>query len=167
MLQLPVIQPDAVPAAQAPVMPPCCAAESRERGDGVRLAVCAILGAILLAVAMAPMAAHMLPAALGGHAIAAWCERAGLTGTVGNWLQWLLATPIVVWGGWPILTGGWAGFRRGRPTMFSLIGLGVGVAYIASVVASGGREERACRSARCRRATSCGCGPAAGFRLTA
>ena len=136
MLQLPVIQPDAVPAAQAPVVPPCCAAESRERGDGVRLAVCAILGAILLAVAMAPMAAHMLPAALGGHAIAAWCERAGLTGTVGNWLQWLLATPIVVWGGWPILTGGWAGFRRGRPTMFSLIGLGVGVAYIASVVAT-------------------------------
>ncbi|MFM7653185.1 MAG: hypothetical protein ACKO5M_09745 [Vulcanococcus sp.] len=137
MLQLPVIQPDAVPAAaQVPVVPPCCAAESRQRGDGVRLAVCTMLGVVLLAVSMAPMAAHMLPAALGGHTIAAWCERAGLTGTVGNWLQWLLATPIVVWGGWPILTGGWAGFRRGRPTMFSLIGLGVGVAYVASVVAT-------------------------------
>ncbi len=136
MLQLPVIQPDVPPPAAPAVVPPCCAAESRPRGEGLRLAVCAVLAAILLLVAMGPMVAHLLPGWTGGHALAAWCERVGLTGWAGNWLQLLLATPIVFWGGWPILVGGWAGFHRGRPTMFSLIGLGVGVAYAVSVVAT-------------------------------
>lgn len=134
MLQLPVIQPDAAPVAATPVVPPCCAAESRPQGEGLRLGVCAALAAILFALAMAPMAAHMLPAWTGGHTFAAWCARTGLTGRLGNWLQFALATPIVAWGGWPILTGGLAGFRRSRPTMFSLIALGVGVAYVTSAV---------------------------------
>jgi len=137
MLQLPVIQPDAAPTpTAAAVVPPCCAAESRPQGEGPRLAVCAVLAAILFALAMAPMAAHILPAWTGGHTFAAWCARMGLTGRLGNWIQFALATPIVFWGGWPILAGGWAGFRRGRPTMFSLIALGVGVAYAVSVVAT-------------------------------
>ena len=102
----------------------------------VRLTACAVLAVILVVVSMAPMAAHVLPSWTGGHAVAAWFTRIGLAGTSGNWLQFALATPIVFWGGWPILTGGVAGLRAGRPTMFSLITIGVLVAWATSVVAT-------------------------------
>ena len=93
-----------------------------------RLLFTALLAAALMAVSMTAMAGH----ALGVHdGVVGW-----LAGSGGNRLQWLLATPIVVWGGWPILAGGLAGFRRLRPTMFSLVGLGIVVAYAASVVAT-------------------------------
>ena len=113
--------------------PDAVAARGRETR---RLVVCGALAAVLLVVAMGPMAAHLLPARLGGHAVADWFTAAGLAGGTGNWLQLCLATPIVFWGGWPILAGGLAGFRRGRPTMFSLIALGVTVAWAASAVAT-------------------------------
>ncbi len=101
-----------------------------------RLLVCSALAAALLVVAMGPMIGHMLPATFGGHAIAAWFERVGIIGQRGHWLQLVLATPIVFWGGWPILTGGIAGFRSGRPGMFSLITLGVLAAWGSSTVAT-------------------------------
>jgi Cu+-exporting ATPase len=104
--------------------------------DRRRLIVCGLLAAILVAVAMGGMAGHMLPAWLGGKAIAAWFERLGLTGATGNWVQLAVCTPIVFWGGWPILTGGLAGLRAGRPTMFSLITIGVLAAWLSSVVAT-------------------------------
>jgi heavy metal translocating P-type ATPase len=44
-------------------------------------------------------------------------------------IEMVLATLVVFVGGWPILTGGFAGFRRGRPTMFSLVTLGVLAAW--------------------------------------
>ncbi len=100
-----------------------------------RLAVSAMLGIILLIVAMGPMLAHMLPPWLGGHAIAEGFATVGLTGQTGLWIQLLLATPIVFWGGWPILSGGIGGFLAGRPGMFSLITLGVLAAWVASTVA--------------------------------
>jgi heavy metal translocating P-type ATPase len=136
MLQLPVIQPEpAPPAAAAPK--PCCAREEPPPTHELRrLAICAALAVALLAVAMGGMAGHMLPGWLGGHAVAAWFDRTGLAGGLGNWLQLALATPIVFWGGWPILAGGVAGFRRGRPTMFSLIALGVLVAWGVSLAAT-------------------------------
>jgi P-type Cu+ transporter len=104
--------------------------------DRTRLVVSAVLATILLVVAMGPMAAHLLPASFGGRAIHDWFARFGLTGAAGNWLQLVLAAPVVFWGGWPILSGGLAGFRSGRPTMFSLITLGVLVAFGASVAAT-------------------------------
>ena len=52
------------------------------------------------------------------------------------WIQVLLATPVVLWGGWPLLERGWQSFRRRSLNMFSLIGLGVGVAYLFSLVAT-------------------------------
>ena len=109
------------------------AEQARQR---LRLAVCTVLGLVLLVIAMGPMLGHMLPDPLGGHAIAAWFERVGLGGRTGQWLQLLLATPIVFWGGWPILTGGIAGFRSGRPGMFSLITLGVLAAWGSSLLAT-------------------------------
>ncbi len=101
-----------------------------------RLAVCAVLGLVLVVIAMGPMLGHLLPDRLGGHAIAAWFERVGLGGRRGQWLQLLLATPIVFWGGWPILIGGISGFRSGRPGMFSLITLGVLAAWGSSLLAT-------------------------------
>ncbi|MFM8735164.1 MAG: copper-transporting P-type ATPase [Pirellulales bacterium] len=109
------------------------AAAARAR-ESVLLAVCAVLAGLLVIVSMAPMAGHLLPAWTGGHALARWFARTGLTGTPGNWLQLALASPIVFWGGWPILSGGFAGLRAGRPTMFSLITIGVLVAWATSVV---------------------------------
>jgi len=108
-------------------------AQARER---LRLSVCAVLGGLLVVVAMGPMLGHMLPERLGGHALAAWFAEVGLAGRPGHWIQLALATPIVFWGGWSILSGGVAGFRSGRPGMFSLITLGVLAAWISSTLAT-------------------------------
>jgi Cu+-exporting ATPase len=101
-----------------------------------RLAVSTLLAGILVIIAMGPMLGHMLPAWLGGHAVAAWFARMGLAGQIGHWVQCVIATPIVFFGGWPILAGGFAGFRSGRPGMFSLITLGVLAAWISSTLAT-------------------------------
>ena len=50
-------------------------------------------------------------------------------------IQALLATPVVLWGGWPFLERGWKSFATRQLNMFSLIGLGVAAAYVFSVFA--------------------------------
>jgi Cu+-exporting ATPase len=52
------------------------------------------------------------------------------------WGQLTLATPVVLWGGWPFFVRGWASLVRVSLNMFTLIALGVGVAYVYSVVAT-------------------------------
>nr|WP_037445941.1 heavy metal translocating P-type ATPase [Skermanella stibiiresistens] len=52
------------------------------------------------------------------------------------WLQFLLATPVVLWAGWLLLERGWRSFVNRSLNMFSLIALGVGVAYLFSLVAT-------------------------------
>ncbi|MGV3555096.1 MAG: heavy metal translocating P-type ATPase [Croceibacterium sp.] len=52
------------------------------------------------------------------------------------WVQLALATPVVLWGGWPFFERFWASLRTRNLNMFTLIGLGVGVAYGYSVVAT-------------------------------
>jgi Cu+-exporting ATPase len=52
------------------------------------------------------------------------------------WLQLLIATPVVLWGGWPFFTRGWNSVVHRALNMFTLIGLGVGVAYLYSLVAA-------------------------------
>jgi Cu+-exporting ATPase len=104
--------------------------------DMRRLVISTVLGVALLAVAMGPMLGHMLPEGLGGHRLAGWFARVGLAGRPAHWIQLALATPIVFWGGWPILSGGIAGFRGGRPGMFSLITLGVLAAWGSSALAT-------------------------------
>ena len=52
------------------------------------------------------------------------------------WLQLVLATPVVLWGGWPFFERFWASLKTRNLNMFTLIGLGVGVAYGYSVVAT-------------------------------
>ena len=53
-----------------------------------------------------------------------------------NWLELALATPIVLWGGWPFFQRGWASVTNRHLNMFTLIALGVGAAFSYSVVAT-------------------------------
>ena len=52
-----------------------------------------------------------------------------------NWLELLFATPVVLWGGWPFFQRGWRSLVNRSLNMFTLIALGVGVAYGYSIVA--------------------------------
>ncbi|PZQ57326.1 MAG: haloacid dehalogenase [Phenylobacterium zucineum] len=53
-----------------------------------------------------------------------------------NWLQFALATPVVLWSGWPFFERGWRSLLTRNLNMFTLIALGVGVAFAYSVVAT-------------------------------
>jgi P-type Cu+ transporter len=106
---------------------------------------CPICGMALEPVAAAagpdPALADMARRFLVGAALAVplmALEMAGmrlLAPSIVVWLQWLIATPVVLWSGWPLLERGWASLRTRHLNMFSLIGLGVAVAYGYSVVA--------------------------------
>ena len=69
-----------------------------------------------------------LPAAheILGHTLTTW----------GSWIELALATPVVLWGGWPFFQRAWASVVNRHLNMFTLIGLGVAVAYAYSVVAT-------------------------------
>ena len=53
-----------------------------------------------------------------------------------NWIELVLATPVVLWGGWPFFQRFWASLVHRSPNMFTLIGLGTGAAYLDSLVAT-------------------------------
>jgi len=53
-----------------------------------------------------------------------------------KWLELILATPVVLWGGWPFFVRGWKSIVTWNPNMFTLIGLGVAIAYVYSLVAA-------------------------------
>jgi Cu+-exporting ATPase len=55
---------------------------------------------------------------------------------LGNWIQLLFATPVVLWAGLPFLERGWASLRTRHLNMFTLIAMGTGVAWVYSVVAT-------------------------------
>ena len=52
------------------------------------------------------------------------------------WVEFALATPVVLWAGWPFFVRAWASIRRRSLNMFTLIALGVGAAYLYSLVAT-------------------------------
>jgi Cu+-exporting ATPase len=57
----------------------------------------------------------------------------------GGWLPWielLLATPVVLWGGWPFFQRGWISVVNRSTNMFTLIAMGTGVAYLFSLIAT-------------------------------
>jgi P-type Cu+ transporter len=64
--------------------------------------------------------------AMLGHTLTSW----------GPWLELVLATPVVLWGGLPFFQRAWASLVNRHLNMFTLIGLGVSVAYVYSVVAT-------------------------------
>ncbi len=53
-----------------------------------------------------------------------------------KWIELVLATPVVLWAGWPIFQRAWASIVHRSPNMFTLIGMGAGAAYVFSVVAT-------------------------------
>ncbi|MBM3270886.1 MAG: copper-translocating P-type ATPase [Candidatus Sericytochromatia bacterium] len=59
-----------------------------------------------------------------------------LSGRAAQWLQLALASPVVLWAGWFFFARGWESLLRRSLNMFSLIALGVGAAYLYSVVAT-------------------------------
>ncbi|HXJ92684.1 MAG TPA: heavy metal translocating P-type ATPase [Terriglobia bacterium] len=63
--------------------------------------------------------------------VARWIPEAGR-----NWLELALATPVVLWGGWPFFERAWASFLNRSPNMFTLIGLGTSAAYLYSLAAT-------------------------------
>jgi P-type Cu+ transporter len=65
-------------------------------------------------------------------------EKLGLhlSGEVRNWIEFSLATPVVLWGGWSFFERFWSSLVNRSPNMFTLIGLGTGAAFLDSVVAT-------------------------------
>src|SRR5713226_907390 len=59
-----------------------------------------------------------------------------LTPTIRNGIEFFLATPVVLWGGWPFFERFWSSLVNRSPNMFTLIGLGTGAAYLDSVAAT-------------------------------
>ena len=56
--------------------------------------------------------------------------------TVSAWLQLVLASPVVLWAGWPFFVRGWQSIVNRSPNMFTLISLGVSMAFIESLLAT-------------------------------
>src|SRR4051794_1190781 len=76
-------------------------------------------------VLTAPLLLEMLPGAMGA-----------VPHEVVRWGALILATPVVLWCGWPFLERFWSSLVNRSPNMFTLIGLGVGASYLYSVVAT-------------------------------
>jgi Cu+-exporting ATPase len=95
-----------------------------------------MLGRFQWSVALTvPILAFMVSELLPGDPLAAMTGHA-----LRNWIELALATPIVLWGGWPFFERGWASIVNRHLNMFTLIALGVGAAYgysIAATVAPG------------------------------
>ena len=86
-----------------------------------RFIICAVLTLPVFAMAMAEMFAPM--------SFVHILQRAAL------WIQFVLATPVVLWGGWPFFQRAVASIRNASPNMFTLIAIGTGAAYVLSVAA--------------------------------
>jgi Cu+-exporting ATPase len=86
-----------------------------------RFWVSAALSAPLLMIAMAPYFG--------------FAEPFGLAPRVRSFLESALGTPVVLWGGWPFFHKFWLSLQNRSPNMYTLIGLGVALAYVYSVVA--------------------------------
>ncbi len=86
-----------------------------------RFRVSLILTIPLLVLAMSPYFTDVLMKAIPS--------------AVSAWIELVLATPVVLWAGWPFFVRGWQSVVNRSPNMFTLIGLGTGVAYVYSVIA--------------------------------
>ncbi|GBH32770.1 heavy metal translocating P-type ATPase [Sphingobium xenophagum] len=80
---------------------------------------------LALPVLILEMGAHLFPAI---HRLVPM--------SISVWIQFVLATPVVLWAGWPFFERGWASLKTRNLNMFTLIAMGTGVAWIYSVVAT-------------------------------
>jgi len=86
-----------------------------------RFWVSAVLSAPLVVIAMAPYFG--------------WREPFGLAAEARSYLEFALGTPVVLWGGWPFFHKFALSLKNRSPNMYTLIGLGVALAYVFSVAA--------------------------------
>ena len=70
---------------------------------------------------------------MGAHVMGA---HAWVSQTKSGWIQFILATPVVLWAGWPFFVRGWHSLLTRNLNMFTLIAMGTGVAYLYSVAAT-------------------------------
>jgi Cu+-exporting ATPase len=70
------------------------------------------------------------------HAIPGVTLHQVLSKNAQNWVQLVLATPVVLWGGWPFFVRGYKSILTWRLNMFTLIAIGTGVAWVYSIVAT-------------------------------
>ena len=121
--------------ALEPVTPTAVSTENPELVDMTRRFWVALALAVpLLLIAMGELVGIGAAAAIDrGAATLGLPHLMGVTWS--QCLQALLATPVVLWAGWPFLERGWRSFHRWNLNMFSLIGLGVVAAYVFSVFA--------------------------------
>ena len=79
------------------------------------------------------LAVPVIALEMGGHLtnLHMW-----LPAETSNWIQLALATPVVLWAGWPFFERAWASLRNRNLNMFTLIAMGTGVAWAYSVVAT-------------------------------
>ncbi|MFN4922963.1 Cu+-exporting ATPase [Bradyrhizobium sp. USDA 4011] len=80
--------------------------------------------ALSVPVVVLEMGAHLV----GAHG---WIDQ-----SLSNWIQFVLATPVVLWAGWPFFVRGWQSVVTRNLNMFTLIAMGTGVAWVYSVVAT-------------------------------
>jgi Cu+-exporting ATPase len=68
---------------------------------------------------------------MGGHLVGShgWVDQ-----TLSNWIQLVFATPVVLWAGWPFFVRGWRSLVTRNLNMFTLIAMGMGVAYLYSLI---------------------------------
>jgi len=108
--------------ALVPVGAVAAAEDNAELRDHMRRMWVGVTLAIpLVVLAMAPMVGIAQPFGLAPH--------------VRGWIEFVLGTPVVFWVGWPLLLKFMRSLRGWRLNMYSLIGLGVGLAYLFSLVA--------------------------------
>jgi Cu+-exporting ATPase len=77
-----------------------------------------------------PLLAIMISDILPGHEL-----QHLLKGQLLGWFEFAIATPVVLWGGWPFFQRGWASIISRNPNMFTLVSIGSGSAYLYSVMA--------------------------------
>lgn len=69
------------------------------------------------------------------HLVPAWSHSEWANGEATRWMQFALATPVVLWAGWPFFSRAWQSLLHRSMNMFTLIALGVGSAYAFSIAA--------------------------------
>jgi Cu+-exporting ATPase len=87
-------------------------------------------------VVSAILSAPLVTLVMGHHFTSIELFHRIMGSAAGPWIELLLATPVVLWGGWPFFVRAWQSVINRSPNMFTLIGLGVAVSYVYSIVAT-------------------------------
>ena len=112
------------------VLEPVAATESAPNPELVSMTRRFWVSAALTLPLLAVMVSDIVP----GRPLQQLLEGSRLMWILG-WIEWALATPVVLWGGWPFFERGWASIVHRSPNMFTLIAMGSGAAYLYSVAA--------------------------------